>query len=233
MINLGELHFNIDVPCLSKQELEAYSSKLFDDLDDYLTANFSLSDYSILIEVEDGSIKGKTKLGALLTVLYFGVAQYGSFIGAVQTITKQVKGAGDYLTTQINSKYALDNVRVKTSNYRGQLGQIESLFNKVKSNKISVEVAMEKAEAILGEEVLSSPEFVRDLNTALKNIPKDGEQLNFDQEDFLTSNNEENKPDKPKPSRESRPAPDPILHNRVEIWRESKKGKKQIRVTQI
>ena len=58
MIDLGSVSFHIGVPSLSKDELEAYSSDLFDKWEKHLAEELNLKDFSISLEVEDGSIFG-------------------------------------------------------------------------------------------------------------------------------------------------------------------------------
>ncbi len=233
MINLGELHFHVGVPNLSKHELESYSSDLFDQWEHHLSSALNLSDFSILLEIEDGSIHGKTKIGAAIAVLYIGIGQYGSFINGLQTIRRQVTDAGDYLSDKVYSDYKSSGASFKVSKRGGNLGQLERLFHGVQNHELSVEDAMEKAEKILGDEAKSSPEFVSQLKKSLEETPLNPEQLDFEFEELLESDVSEEEPQKPKPCRSPRPTPAAIIHNRVEIWRETKTGKKKIKITQI
>jgi hypothetical protein len=232
MINLGELHFHVGVPNLSKDELESYSSDLFDQWERHLSSTLNLSDFSILLEIEDGSIHGKTKIGAAIAVLYIGIGQYGSFINGLQTIQRQVTSAGDYLSDKVYSDYKSSGSSFKVSKRGGALGQLERLFHSVQKNELSVEDAMEKVDKILGDDAASSPEFISKLKSSLDEIPS-LEQLDFEFEELLELDIPEEEPQKPKPSRTPRPTPPPALHNRVEIWRETKSGKKKIKVTQV
>jgi hypothetical protein len=231
MINLGELHFNVGVPNLSKQALESYSSDLFDEWERHLSSALNLSDFSILLEIEDGSIRGKTKIGAAIAVLYIGIGQYGSFINGLQTIRHQVTDAGDYLSDKIYSDYKSSGASFKVSKRGGNLGQIERLFHRVQKNELSVEEAIEKAEIIIGHDAPSSQEFISQLKLSLEEAPRNPEQLDFEFEELLES--EPTEEEVPRPSRMPKPTPAAILHNRVIIWRETKNGKKKIMVTQI
>jgi hypothetical protein len=233
MINIGELDFHIGVPSLPKEELESYSTDLFDKWERYLADSLNLSDFSLSLEVEDGSIKGRAKIGTALLVLYIGIGQYGSFINGLQTINNQVKEAGEYLSETAQSPHRGTQTSYKVHRKSGALGQLERLFSKVKKNELTVDEAMVKAKIILGEEADSSPEFVNDLKESLQHAPKDPEQLKFGLEDEEENPPPEKKDPKPRSSRTPQENPVPTLHNHIEIWRETKKGKKEIRVTQI
>ena len=93
---------------------------------------------------------------------------------------------------------------------------------------------MIEAERILGDEANSSPEFMQKLNEALKSAPmypKQESLFEVAENEFNGDNVESNKK---KPSRTPTPKPDiPINQFRVEIWRESKREKKNVRVSKL
>lgn len=60
MIKLGTAAFNLQVAGLSTEELEEYSSKLFDLWEAQVESELAmLSDYSLRLEVEEGSPQGQ------------------------------------------------------------------------------------------------------------------------------------------------------------------------------
>jgi hypothetical protein len=60
MIKLGTAAFNLQVAGLSTEELKEYSSRLFDLWEAQVEIELSiLSDYSLRLEVEEGSLKGR------------------------------------------------------------------------------------------------------------------------------------------------------------------------------
>ena len=232
MIDLGSVNFHIGIPSLPKDELEAYSSDLFDKWEKHLSEKLNLTDFSISLEVEDGSIFGEGKISTTLTKLYVGIALYGSFISGLQTIKRQATEGGSYLLEQANKPHGANEGAYKTHKKGGDLGQIERLFAKVQRNEMTVEEAMQKAESILGDESDTSPEFIKELEGSLAETPRMPEQLNIELDEADAPQPESPKP-KPKQNRTPRVKPIPSLHNRIEIWRESKDGKKKIRVTQV
>lgn len=217
----------MDVPRLPKEKLEVYSSETFDKWEKYLSDHLKLQDFSISLEVEDGSINLKAVICTALVTLYIGIGQYGSFITGIQTISSQVKGAGEYLSVKACEPHESEGLSYRVRKKSGTLGQIERLFVKVKKNELTVEQAIDKAEEILGEEAESSPEFVNELKESLKETPKYPEQLYFETIELDEGLIPEKKKQKPRPGRAPRKRPEPNLHNHIKIWRETKKGKKK------
>ena len=80
MIYLGGTDFYIDVPSLPRHEFEQYSTKLFDEWEAYVENALKIPDYSLALEVEEGSIKGSAKIAAALGAIYIGIGQYLSLI---------------------------------------------------------------------------------------------------------------------------------------------------------
>lgn len=97
MLDLGTTDFYIAVPSMPRQEFEKYSTRLFDEWGEYVEKTLTLQDYSLALEVEEGSVKGVGRIAALLGVVYFGIGNYGSFISGVQIIREQISTAGDFL----------------------------------------------------------------------------------------------------------------------------------------
>ena len=73
MIDIGSTNFIIKVPNLPRDKFEQYSSTLFDEWDTIVERKLIVSDYSISLEIEEGSIKGKGKIAISLGALYFGI----------------------------------------------------------------------------------------------------------------------------------------------------------------
>lgn len=234
MINLGSLDFHIGTPPILKKELESYSEELFDKWEAYISESLDLPDYSLFLEVENGSVKGKGKIGVALVALYFGIGQYGSFVGGLKTIHSQVKDAAEFLSEKAHDPYRSASSSYRTKKRSESLGALKNLFVKVHKREISVDQAMEKAGRILGNEANSSPEFIAELEKSLNEVPLSPEQLEFPP-DLIEDESSKTPTEEPRPRAPTRPrAPQPQEpHNRVEIWRESKNGKRKIRVYQI
>ncbi|MCE1054443.1 hypothetical protein [Pseudomonas alloputida] len=234
MIYLGGTDFYIDVPSLPRHEFEQYSTKLFDEWEAYVENALKIPDYSLALEVEEGSIKGGAKIAATLGALYIGIGQYGSFISGLQTIQAQVKAVGSFLAAQASTPFSYNEVKPKIKKYNGALGELQRLFNKVQRGEITAEQAMLKAELFLGDEVRSEPGFMLELKDSLESTPLLSRQLdlplnNLEQDSILQTDNDMRKPRLPRPKPEL-----PIGQQfRVEVWRDSKKEKRRVRVIQL
>ncbi len=230
MINIGSTDFLISVPSLSQDDFERYSTNLFDTWEMCVAQNLLLPDYAISLEVEEGSIKGAGKIGATLAALYFGIGQYGSFISGLQTIGSQVSYASDALLESARSPFGGSNVNAEGKKSRGSLSQLHKLFDKVQAGAMSPDEAMRKVEKIFGEEAITLPGFMHYLKSEFEKAPRHPKQLSLIDES-LEACNPLHPPKKRSPC-SPRPKPIPTSHQyRIEIWRESKKDEKKVKIT--
>ncbi|MBW9242716.1 hypothetical protein [Pseudomonas paracarnis] len=234
MIDLGATDFYIDVPSLPRHEFEKYSTKLFDEWEAYVEQVLKIPDYALALEVEEGSIKGGAKIAAALYALYMGISQYGSFISGVKTIQGQISSIGDFLATHATTPFSSNEVKPRIKKNSGSLGELQRLFFKVQQGKITAEQAMLEAEALFGDEAKSEPDFMDEMKKSFENTPLLAKQLNlplntFEQDVFLQISNKKRLPHSP------RPKPEPPIGQqfRVEVWRDSKKEKRKVRVIQL
>ena len=234
MIDIGNTEFLIDVRSLAKDDFEAYSSHLFDTWDEYIEKSLKVPDYSISLEIEEGSIKGKGRIAVLAGALYLGIGNYGDFISGLKTIRGQVSYLGNKLVQSAVSPFEEINVKTTYQNNGGALTHLNRLFQKVQKGELTADQAMIEAQRILGDDVNSSPEFIQKLNEALESAPKYPKQVSLFEEaenELDDSNDEKNKK---KPSRTPTPKPDiPANQFRVEIWRESKRSKKNVKISKL
>jgi hypothetical protein len=232
MINIGTTDFYFALPHLSKRQLERYSLQLFDFWEGSVESNLLIPDYSLSLEVEEGSIKGRGKIAVVLGALYFGVGNYGSFISGLQIIRDQVVTVSDYLAEQAEQQLDHRAEPAKVRKRSGTLGSLQRLFVKVQSGEMTPEQATEEAVALIGDDANESPEFMASLAQSLQQAPKFHEQVP------LPLEGAEDAPRDTSPGRDRRHRPSvpywPLpSHLRVEVWRESKKQKKNFRTTNI
>lgn len=234
MIYLGGTDFYIDVPSLPRHEFEQYSTKLFDKWEAYVEKALKIPDYSLALEVQEGSIKGGAKIAATLGALYFGVGQYGSFISGLQTIQAQVSAVGSFLATQAVTPFSYSKVKPKIKKYNGSLGELQRLFHRVQMGEITAEQAMLKAEFILGDEARSESHFMAELKDSFERTRLVARQLDLPlnslgKDTIPQADNKKRKPRLPRPEPEL-----PIGQQfRVEVWRDSKKEKRKVRIIQL
>jgi hypothetical protein len=234
MLDLGSTDFYIDVPSLPRHEFEKYSTKLFDEWEAYVEQVLKIPDYALALEVEEGSIKGGARIAAALYALYMGIGAYGSFVSGLQTIQGQISSVGDFLATHATNPFLSSNVKPKVKNNTGSLGELQRLFYKVQQGKITPEQAMLQAEIMFGDEAKSAPEFMGEMRNSLENTPLLATQLKlplytFENEALMQTISNKRRPAIP------RPKPEPPIGQqfRVEVWRDSKKDKRNVRVIEL
>ena len=97
MLDLGTTEFVLAIPSLPEAELKRLSTSLFDAWDGYVDTTLSLSDYSLFLQVEEGSVRGAAKMGALVGALYMTIGNYGDFVSGVKTIGEQISATSAVL----------------------------------------------------------------------------------------------------------------------------------------
>jgi hypothetical protein len=239
MIDLGATEFFIPIPSLPREEFELYSNDLFDEWEQQIVKTLTLPDYYLALEVEEGSIKGTGRIATVLGCLYFGIAQYGSFFTGVHTIADQISTAGSFLAKRAGERFVSQGVRPKVRKQSGTIGSIQRLFVKVQRGEISPEQATIQAEALLAVDTESGPEFMEALSNSFAEVPLYPKQLALPLEALQTIPipiiEKRKVPLTPYPPPPVAPVPvlPPISQFRVEVWRESKKKKKEIRVVDL
>lgn len=234
MIDLGSTDFVFQVPSLPEAELERQSTSLFDSWESYVEGALAVPDYSLFLQVEEGSIKGVAKTGALLYAVYLGIGNYGAFISGLKTINEQLNAAREYLAEEAGRTFECESAKTSTRKRGGSLAALQRLFVRVQKGELTPSDAMVQAEMLLGSEVAEVPGFQRDLENALLTCPRFPEQLPLPLAD-LSDGDLQELLDSKGPSRPARPKPavGPRLQFRVEVWRESKKKRKETRIVRL
>lgn len=234
MANIGSTDIFIDVPSLPQDEFKEYSTRLFDEWEKKVESTLELSDYSLALEVEEGSIKAVGKIVTTLGVLYVGIAQYGSFISGLKTIQSQARSVGGFLAERASTPFIFSNAKLNVRRHGESLAKLQNLFFKVQSGELSVEKAMKESEIILGTEMEESPEFMNELKVSLESTPLLPQEVQLplagiEEVELIPKEKKRNHIQSPQPKK---PIPEPEQF-RVEVWRESKKAKKNVRVISL
>jgi hypothetical protein len=232
LIGIGSAEIYIDIPSLPREELEIYSRELFTQWENHVDTYLELSDYSLSISVEDGSVKALGKIAVGLYALYIGIGQYGSFISGLKTIKDQVSEASDYFGKEAVAPFEKHNSAPSFKKRGEVLAKLEGIIKKVESGKLTAEEALEQSKALLGQEN-DVPEFYSELEASLTSIPShpSEQQLEFD----IPRPESEALPVKPRSKSPSSPIPKqpPIEHYRVIVWRESREKDINVTVSKI
>jgi hypothetical protein len=232
LIGIGSADIYIDIPSLSRNELEEYSKTLFEQWESYVGGNLDLSDYSLTLSVEDGSVKALGRIGVGLYALYIGIGQYGSFMSGVQTIKSQINDVSEYLGQQAVEPFSENQIKPKVRKRGEVLTKLEGVFKKVEAGKISTEEAVEESKAILGNDE-SVPEFFDELKDALIDIPShpSENQLELDvHSEQLVPIEDKTRPKSPKTPRPKQPL---IDHYRVVVSRESREDRVSVTISRV
>jgi hypothetical protein len=231
MLDLGSTEFYLAVPSVPGEELRRLSNSLFDSWEAYVGSALSLRDYSLFLQVEEGSVRGMAKIGAAIGVLYVAIGNYGDFISGVTTVGQQVNATSEFLSERAVNVFSCPESQAMTKKRGGTIAAIQRPFVKVQRGELTPEEASARAEALLREESANEPGLLRDLTEALRDCPRYHEQqpLPFtgSQEDSGSSGHQ--LPQKPRTPR-SGPDLGPPLQLRVEVWRESKTKRKHSRL---
>ena len=234
MIDLGTTDFFIGVPSMPQPEFEKYSTQLFDEWEERVGRILKLPDYSLALEVEEGSVKGSGKIAVVLGALYLGIGNYGDFFSGLQTIRGQISSVGDFLAERAAIPFESSGFEPKVRKRGGALAHLQRLFDKVQHREMTAEQAMREAVALFGGEATAAPEFMHKLQESLEQTPLHPQQLPLRldtpvQEAVAPGGEQERQP------RPSRPIPSmpPPQQLRIEVWRESKEGQRRIRIIQL
>ncbi len=228
MLNIGQTSFDIRVPSLPRDQFESYSTNLFDVWEREVAGAIPFDDYAISLEVEEGSITGRGKIAVAAGVLYFGIGNYGDFIGGLETIHGQITYVGERLFQAAKSPVGGNSARASKRTNAGAISSMRGLFEGVRSGSITVDEAMSKFENMLGDELAENSAFVKDMRSQLEAAPTHPEQLSLVQDDWEEGEPPQRVPRTPK--RKPVPAPE---HFRIEIWRESRNERKQVKFMKV
>jgi hypothetical protein len=151
----------------------------------------------------------------------------------VKNLYSDVTAVGSYLETRAAAPFSDTDEKPRVRKRGEALSKLESLFIRVSNGSISVDEAMTLAEKLLGEDAGEVPEFLEELKKSLKNTPSQM-QLPIEELKLLSDmpdKGDDRKPSKPKPKPKTQMIrPDQY---RVEIWKESRKSKRNVRVRKI
>lgn len=235
MLDLGSTEFVLAIPSVPEQQLRRLSSSLFDYWESFVDSSVSVPDYSLYLQVEEGSVKGLANIGAVLGAIYLGIGNYGDFVSGVRTINEQVIATGDYLTEQASRVFSCPPSRASSKKRGGSLAAIQRLFIRVQKGELTPGQAMIRAEELLGDDANAEPGFMHKLANALQNCPRYHQQqpLPFLEQGEELETLSESLPHSPRPLKPPPPDLGPPLQLRVEVWRESKKKRKHTRIIKL
>lgn len=235
MLDLGTTEFVLAVPSLPEAELKRLSTALFDAWEGYVDTALSLPDYSLFLQVEEGSVRGAAKIAAFAGALYLAIGNYGDFISGVKTIGEQISATSEFLSDQAKQTFNCPDAKATSRRRGGAVAGLQRLFVRVQKGEMSPEVAMVHAERLLGDQQDDAPGLKDALSDAFRDCPRHHQQDEFPfeaaSEEMLTPT----LPGPPSTPKESRPRVEvaPPLQLRIEVWRDSKTKRRKTRVVKL
>jgi len=182
MIDIVRASFNFDTPAPPEDYLVAYARRIFEEMDSAAEEYLSFDDYSLYLAVEEGSIKGLGKVAILASALYTAIAQYGSFIQAVEIIKRQGCVVAQAIVNAASRDQAVEQVLKRhTRTDAGAASRLKRLFEKVRDREIRPEEATLKALEILDPTGTELPHGAhREIAISMESIRKHPEQLSLE-----------------------------------------------------
>lgn len=230
MLNLVSADFNFSIASVDASQLEVLSNSLFDEWGSYVDQALTLPDYSLFLQVEEGSIIGRGQIMAGAKALVIGLTAYGGLMSGIDIVNKQLKSTNRFLAEQAQAVFACPDSRATVIKRGGAPASLQRLFSRVQKGELTPDEATILAQSILGEDESEIPGFFEVMSKAFHecpNLPKQ-EQLPFD--DIVEETQIELIKKVPKTPKR-RPPDIPSLHYRVEVWRESKGNRRRTKMT--
>lgn len=233
MIDLVVTNFILKDVEFDEKNLERKASDLFDSWDNYVSMHSSLSDYSISLTVEEGSVKGLGKVAAAIGAVYLAIGEYGDFISGIKTLQDQAYLLSDALFDQAQTRFECVNHPGNKKRSDGEIYYLRRLFERVQRGAISPDQAMSDLQTRWGEEAQESPEFLKRLADGFANAPRFPEQLSLGDGTWADCSDIDSANRTPAPRGPVLATPEVLLTQpiRIEIVRSSKQDKKEVKLT--
>lgn len=234
MIDLGQTEFRLAIPGVDAVKLESLSNTLFDEWEQYVAQALTISDYSLFLQIEEGSINGWGKIRARAYYLASAITVYGGFFSGLDVIVKQLSASREFLAEHALSTFACPPTKAITRKNGGSPVYLKRLFARVQAGELTADEATFLAHKHLEGVPDETLGLLDSLAEAFKQCPRLPVQvplplMELDEIPPLQiaprkSNSE------PKPKKPEFP---PILKYRIEVWRESKRKKKISKISPI
>ncbi len=236
MLDLSSTDFNFAIASVDPSQLEILSSSLFDEWEAYVEQSLTLPDYSLFLQIEEGSINGWGKIKSATKAVIVGITAYGGLMSGVEIMSKQLKATSNFLAEHAQSKFSCPGAQATVRKKGGAPAALQRLFARVQSDELTPEEATILAQAILGDDASEVPGFFESLSNAFRTCPRHPQQAPLPFDELLEAKppvdmTGTKQPKLPKLPKSRTPDLPPPLHYRVEVWRESKRKRKHTKIT--
>jgi hypothetical protein len=234
MLDLGQIEFRLAVPGVPASTLESLSNSLFDEWEEYVGQALSLPDYSLFLQIDEGSINGwgtiKSKAGNLL----IGISAYGALFSGVDIIGKQLATSRDFLADHAKSTFSCPSNKATTRKSGGSPAYLQRLFARVQRGELTAVEATLLAQNHLAGEADEAPGLLDALAEAFRECPKIPVQVPLPLGELDEIPIQQSAPrNSPSPTKPKNPELPPALKYRVEVWRDSKRKHKRSKVSSL
>src|SRR5690606_34385251 len=187
MLDLGSTDFNFAIQSVSAPHLKSLSSELFDKWEGYVEQHLALPDYSLFLQIEEGSINGWGKIKSTAGVFFLGISAYGGLVSGIEAINKQVTATEKFLAEHAQSTFSCPDEKTIVRRKGGVPATLHRLFVRVQKGELTPEEASILANATLGDEAAEVPGLFDALANAFQTCPLHHQQvpLPFDQVDQI------------------------------------------------
>jgi hypothetical protein len=234
VIDLGQTEFRLAVPSVDAGALESLSNSLFDEWAEYVGQSLSLPDYSLFLQVDEGSINGWGKIKSGAGALIVGVGVYGGLFSGLDVIGKQLGATRDFLAEHAKSTFSCPSAKATTRKSGGTPAYLQRLFARVQRGQITPEEATLLAENHLAGEEPEAPGLLDALAKAFQECPRLPEQIPLPLEEISEIPPLQSAPrTPPNPPKPKGPELLPPLQYRVEVWKDSKRNRKRSKVSPL
>lgn len=234
MLDLGQTEFRLSIPGVDPATLENLSNSLFDDWESYVGQALIIPDYSLYLQVDEGSINGWGKIKAGAGALFFGISAYGAFFSGLDIIEKQLEASRGFLAERAKRTFSCPSNKATTRKSSGSPAYLQRLFARVQRGDLTADEATLLAENHLAEESNEAPGLIVALADAFRECPKLPLQVPLPLEELDQIPIPQSDPrNSPSPTKPKKPELPPALKYRVEVWRDSKGKKKKSKVSPL
>jgi hypothetical protein len=234
MLDLGQTEFRLAIPSVAPATLESLSNSLFDEWEQYVGQALSLTDYSLFLQIEEGSINGWGKIRAGAGIFVAGITAYGGFFSGLDVIGKQLGASRDFLAEHARSTFSCPISKATTRKSGGSPAYLQRLFARVQRGELTAEEATLLAQNYFAEDTHEAPGLIDALAEGFKECPKLPVQVSLPLEELgevtIPQSAPQNSPSQPNPKKRELP---PALKYRVEVWRDSRRNLKKSKVSPL
>jgi hypothetical protein len=196
---LSNAAFKLEGDYSNPDRLEELAQRLYNEWKGIALEHFDLEDYGLVVVLEEGSLKGFTRVIAIAGVVYAAITEYGSFREGIDYLLKDGKAAAEAVQGKSPLKDEIDrNTLVKFVADAGVISDLDRILNRVKLGQLSPDEGR-----VLILNILESYGDVPDTTVAaiedsLQTMPRAGKQLSIEVESLRDAASKKQSPRKPR-----------------------------------